>query len=103
MLTVYDRIRLWGLVVLLAQLVRQPTNSSCVPGTVFAQSLGAVRRLSFRLARRLGVCAHVDFRFPATLISVIPPSVLVSEFLDTMTRGFCPAINRREMPGCVWS
>ena len=62
-----------------------------------------LQMLSFRLARRLGVCAHVDFRFPATLISVIPPSVLVSEFLDTMTRGFCPAINRREMPGCVWS
>jgi exonuclease V gamma subunit len=35
--------------------------------------------------------------------SVIPPSVIVSESLDTITRGFYPAINRREMPGCVWS
>jgi exonuclease V gamma subunit len=35
--------------------------------------------------------------------SAIPPSVLVSELLDTITRGFYPAINRREMPGCVWS
>jgi exonuclease V gamma subunit len=35
--------------------------------------------------------------------SVIPPSVLVSELLDTITRGCYPAINRREMPGCVWS
>jgi exonuclease V gamma subunit len=35
--------------------------------------------------------------------SVIPPSVIVSARLDTITRGFYPAINRREMPGCVWS
>jgi exonuclease V gamma subunit len=34
---------------------------------------------------------------------IILPSVLVSELLDTITRGFYPAINRREMPGCVWS
>jgi exonuclease V gamma subunit len=34
---------------------------------------------------------------------IIPPSVRVSELLVTITRGFYPAINRREMPGCVWS
>jgi exonuclease V gamma subunit len=35
--------------------------------------------------------------------SVITSPVLISELLDTITRGFYPAINRREMPGCVWS
>jgi exodeoxyribonuclease V gamma subunit len=34
---------------------------------------------------------------------IIPPSVLVSELLDTITRGFYPAITRREWARCVWS
>jgi hypothetical protein len=33
--------------------------------------------------------------------SIILASVLVSELLDSIARGFYPAINRREMPGCV--
>jgi exonuclease V gamma subunit len=183
MLTVYDRNRLEVLGDLLAQSVCQPANSPFVPETVIVQSRGLTRWLSFRLAGRLGVCAPVRFRFPATFIrelfqrvltyvaetspcligmnddtfpharhslsfdrmaqdvrrgdrarrdddcylfreaplsarrcryisyagrhirdnSVISPSVLVSELLDTITRGCYPAINRREMPGCVWS
>jgi exonuclease V gamma subunit len=183
MLTVYDRNRLEVLGDLVAQLVRQPTNSPFVPETVIVQSRGIALWRSFRLADGLGVCAPVHFPFPATFIrelfqrvltyvpetslcligmnndafplarhslrldrmaqdvrrgdrsrrdddrylfreallsarrclyigyvgrhirdnSVIPPSVLVSELLDTIARGCYPAINRREMPGCVWS
>jgi exonuclease V gamma subunit len=183
MLTVYDSKRLEVFGDLLAQPVRQPTNSPFVPETVSAQSLGVARWRLFCMAGRLGVCAQLHFPFPATFIwelfqrmltnvpesspclvgmnddtfprarhslsfahiaqdvrrgdrsrreddcylireallsarrclytcyvgrhsrdnRIIPPSVLVSELLDTITRGFYPAINRREMPGCVWS
>jgi len=183
MLTVYDSNRLEVLGGLLAQPIRQPTNSPFVPETVIVQSLDVARWRSFCLADRLGVYTHVHFPIPATFIwelfqrpltivhetslclvgmnddtfprarhslsfahiaqdvrrgdrsrreddcylireallsarrcpytcyvgrhsrdnRIILPSVLVSELLDTITRGFYPAINRREMPGCVWS
>jgi exonuclease V gamma subunit len=183
MLTVYDSNRLEVFGDLLAQPVRQPTNSPLVPETVIAQGLDVARWRSFCLADRLAVCAHVHFPFAATFIwelferllttvpetspclsgmngdtsphgghslsfahiaqdvrrgdrsrrdddcylfreallsahrspytcyvgrhsrdnRIIPPSILVSELLDTITRGFYPAINRREMPGFVWS
>lgn len=48
----------------LAAVVRPPLASPFTPETVVVQSLGMARWLKQELARRLGVCAHVEFPFP---------------------------------------
>ena len=60
---------------------------------LFREALPSARRC--RYISYVGRHAHDN--------SVIPSSVLVSELLDTITRGFYPAMICREMPGCVWS
>ena len=48
----------------LAAVVRPPLASPFTPETVVVQSLGMARWLKQELARRLGVCAHLEFPFP---------------------------------------
>jgi exonuclease V gamma subunit len=55
MLTVYDSNRLEVVGDLLAQPVRQPTNSPFIPETVIVQSLDITCWRSFCPADRLGV------------------------------------------------
>src|SRR5918996_6039465 len=68
MFTVYHSNRLEVLADQLAALVRQPTDTPFVPEIIIVQSLGMARWLSFRLADRLGVCAHVRYALPAAFI-----------------------------------
>ena len=56
--------RLDALADQLAAVVRGPLASPFTPETVVVQSLGMARWLKQELARRLGVCAHVEFPFP---------------------------------------
>lgn len=48
----------------LADVMRQPLASPFTPETIVVQSLGMARWLKLELARRLGVCGHVEFPFP---------------------------------------
>ncbi len=48
----------------LAEVVRAPLASPFTPETVVVQSLGMARWLKLELARRLGVCAQMEFPFP---------------------------------------
>ncbi len=55
----------------LASVLRTPANSPFVPEAIVVQSLGMARWLKLELARRLGVCAHVEFPFPRAFVDRI--------------------------------
>jgi exodeoxyribonuclease V gamma subunit len=52
----------------LAELLRLPLRSPLAREIVVAQSNGMARWLALRLADRLGVCANLDFLFPAAFL-----------------------------------
>ena len=63
-LQLFTSNRLETLAALLAEAARVPLASPFEPEVVVVQSQGMARWLQFELARRLGVCAHVQFPFP---------------------------------------
>lgn len=52
----------------LADLMAQPLRSPLAGEIIVTQSNGLARWLTLQLADRLGVCAHLDFRFPAVFL-----------------------------------
>ena len=60
----------------LADLIRQPLRSALAQEMVVAQSNGMARWLALRLADRLGVCANLNFQFPAAFIWEMARAVL---------------------------
>ncbi len=63
----------------LAEVVRAPLASVFTPEMVVVQSLGMARWLKLELARRLGVCARMEFPFPRA-------------FTDRLSREMLPAV-----------
>lgn len=55
----------------LASVLRTPSGSPFIPEAIVVQSLGMARWLKLELARRLGVCAHVEFPFPRAFVDRI--------------------------------
>ena len=53
---------------LLAARAREHRGDVFTPMTVIVPSAAIQRAVTLHLARRLGVCAHVDFSFPAAWI-----------------------------------
>ena len=52
----------------LAELLQQPLRSPLAREIIVTQSNGLARWLALRLADRLGICAHIEFQFPATFL-----------------------------------
>ncbi|MEI6358360.1 MAG: exodeoxyribonuclease V subunit gamma, partial [Verrucomicrobiota bacterium] len=63
----------------LAEVVRAPLASVFTPEMVVVQSLGMARWLKLELARRLGVCARMEFPFPRA-------------FTDRLSREMLPVV-----------
>ena len=60
----------------LAELLRRPPRAPLAREVVVVQSNGMARWLALRLADRLGVCANVSWRFPATFLWEMSRAVL---------------------------
>ncbi len=60
----------------LAELLRRPPRAPLTREVVVVQSNGMARWLALRLADRLGVCANVSWRFPATFLWEMSRAVL---------------------------
>ncbi len=52
----------------LIEVIQQSPPSPFIPETIIVQSNGMARWLSLQLAEQLGICAHVRFPFPGTLL-----------------------------------
>ncbi len=60
----------------LTDLLRQPLRAPLAREVIVAQSNGMARWLALRLADRLGVCANLNWRFPATFLWDMSRAVL---------------------------
>ena len=60
----------------LTELLRRPLRSPLAGEVVVVQSNGMARWLALRLADRLGVCANLNWRFPATFLWEMSRAVL---------------------------
>lgn len=68
MLYTYHSNRMEVLADALAALTEVPLTSPVWPETIVVQSAGMSRWLSMALAQRTGICANVDFVFPAAFV-----------------------------------
>lgn len=65
----YQSNRLENLADRLAELLQQPLHRSALSReTIVVQSNGMARWLTLRLAEQMGICANLDFQFPATFL-----------------------------------
>lgn len=76
MLHLFQSNRIETLAELLAEVLARPLDSPFQPETVMVQSQGMERWLELYLARRLTVCANVDFPLPASFVWQLMRSVL---------------------------
>jgi exodeoxyribonuclease V gamma subunit len=76
----------------LSQLLKQPLRSPLAPELMVVQSNGMARWLALRLADRLGVCANVRWRFPASFLWEMSRVVLRQ----------LPATSAFDKPVLVW-
>lgn len=72
----YQSNRLEILADRLTDLLRRPLDSPLTSEVVVVQSNGMARWLALRLANRLGVCANLNWRFPATFLWEMSRAVL---------------------------
>jgi exodeoxyribonuclease V gamma subunit len=68
-LTLYNSNRLEKLADLLAGVLKTPLPSPLTPEIILVQSRGMERWVSLELARRLQVCANIQFPFPNDFVS----------------------------------
>ncbi len=68
MLRLYQSNRLEILADRLAERLAEPQGNPLAPETLVVQHSGMARWLSLRLAKRLGVCANVEFPLPAAFV-----------------------------------
>lgn len=80
----YRSNRIEKLADALAELLREPVGDPTTSEWVVVHSLGMARWLSMHLAQRLGVCANVEFPFPARLVHNALGAVLGSEVAPTL-------------------
>jgi len=76
----------------LSQLLKQPLRSPLASELIVVQSNGMARWLALRLADRLGVCANVRWRFPASFLWEMSRVVLRQ----------LPATSAFDKPVLVW-
>lgn len=76
MFHIHQGNRLETLTDSLAACLRRPLRSPLAHEIIVTQSNGMARWLSLQLANRLGICANLDFQFPATFLWEISRAVL---------------------------